>query len=328
MKEKIYIRYLWVLLFATGSFASAQVADTTIMDTTAIANEQGMSTADSTMLDTLGSMAVTDTTVSDTTDSLNALESILFAEPTSSDTGLAAPVDSMASDSFAGDTTVADTTKFVEEPVVEDSVVTEEEILTMAPPWEELPPEMLRLEFGYKGYRWGTPNTVQPRLRYMDTTLWNQDRSAVYMKGTLGNDPVELTYHFADSGFWKVEIRYSDLSSDPDSQVKQFSRIEKSITEIYGPPMGTTQEISGPTPSKTNVFNVKFTRIFYHSTWSYLPVQIELLLNSQIPVPSTDLSIFSQDFNRLVLLYYNPDYMIKHKDEPEEEKGPSIFDIY
>ena len=72
---------------------------------------------------------------------------------------------------------------------------------TLGPPMD--------LDYGYKGFMWGTPKGSQmPSLTYMDQGHYAPDSSVVRMSGNLGNEVVFIEYAFSDSGFWKVEIRY------------------------------------------------------------------------------------------------------------------------
>ena len=186
----------------------------------------------------------------------------------------------------------------------------------------------LGLDSGYKGYPWGSPsnspiNTVFTVLPNDDTTNINQSFS-----GMLGLDSVVVTYAFADSGFWKAEIDFVINENNVENLIGQFRRLERNISEVYGPPQSTKQKESGPPTSYAIILDQKFSTAFYRSKWSATPVFIELLLNASILKPESDLSIFSGNFSLLKLVYYNPDYMHSSKTEPEPENLPSIFDIY
>jgi hypothetical protein len=144
----------------------------------------------------------------------------------------------------------------------------------------------------------------------------------------LGSDSVTVTYFFADSGFWKVEIDIVISLDNIDGQIADFRRLEKNISEVYGPPIRMNQQESGPSGSYSNLLDQKFSRAFYRSTWSITPAVIELLLNSSVLVPGTDLPIFSGNLSMLKLVYYNPDFMHSSQPVPEAKEIPSIFEIY
>ena len=186
----------------------------------------------------------------------------------------------------------------------------------------------LGLDSGYKGFAWGSPsnspiNTVFNLLPNDDSTNVNQSFS-----GMLGLDSVIVTYAFADSGFWKAEIDFVLNENNVENLIGQFRRLEKNISEVYGPPQSTKQKESGPPVSYAIILDQKFSTAFYRSKWSATPVFIELLLNASILKPESDLAIFSGNYSLLKLVYYNPDYMHSSKSEPDPEVLPSIFDIY
>ena len=186
----------------------------------------------------------------------------------------------------------------------------------------------LGLASGYKGFAWGSPsnspiNTVFNLLPNDDSTNVNQSFS-----GMLGLDSVIVTYAFADSGFWKAEIDFVLNENNVENLIGQFRRLEKNISEVYGPPQSTKQKESGPPASYAIILDQKFSTAFYRSKWSATPVFIELLLNASILKPESDLAIFSGNYSLLKLVYYNPDYMHSSKSEPDPEVLPSIFDIY
>ncbi|MEA1882848.1 MAG: hypothetical protein U9N31_10675 [Candidatus Marinimicrobia bacterium] len=184
------------------------------------------------------------------------------------------------------------------------------------------------LESGYKGFAWGSPSGTQ--ITTSLTVIPNEDSLAAQQSfsGSLGQDTVRVTYTFADSGFWKVEIDIIIVQNDIEAQIADFRRLEKNISEVYGPPQKMNQNESGPSGSYANILEQKFTRAFYRSTWSMTPAIIELVLNSSVLLPTTDLPIFSGNFSILKLVYYNPDYMHSSQPVPEVEELPSIFDIY
>lgn len=184
------------------------------------------------------------------------------------------------------------------------------------------------LEIGYKGFAWGSSMEILPHLEYMDTAAVGSDSITILMNGKLGPDPVNMDYHFSDGGFWKVEINYALNPNNVDEQIKVFNRIEKNLTEVYGPPKGTSQLLSGPSSTYADAMNVKYARAFYRSSWNMTPVKVELILSGLVQTPTAELQIIYDNPSILKLIYYNPDYMVVEQEESEPEKLPSIFDIY
>jgi hypothetical protein len=137
-----------------------------------------------------------------------------------------------------------------------------------------------------------------------------------------------VTYAYADSGFWKAEIDFVINENNVQNLIEQFKRLERNISEVYGPPQTTKQKESGPNAAYSMILDQKFSTAFYRSKWSIAPVFVELLLNAAVLNPVTDLSIFSGNYTVLKLVYYNPDYMHSSDPQPEPESLPSIFDIY
>ncbi len=184
----------------------------------------------------------------------------------------------------------------------------------------------LGLDYGYKGFIWGSSIESLPET---DLNLLETERESILQfTGVLGTDSVFVTYFFADSGFWKVEIDFIIPSVNGDKQIKMYSRLEQNITEVYGPPKNTHKYEGGSGPSYSNRMNPKFSRTFYRSTWSSVPAKIELLLIGNVLVPPTELPVFHGEFSTLKLVYYNPDFMIQTSDVPAEEPLPSVFEIY
>lgn len=181
------------------------------------------------------------------------------------------------------------------------------------------------LLYGYKGFEWGSSGGAKPDI---DMSRIGEDSNTVVFSGVLGIDSVLVTYFFADSGFWKVEIDFIIDLRSIDKYLLFFARLEKNISEIYGPTINTMQIQRGPGPAYANSIYPKFSRAYYRSTWSSTPVMIELLLNALELLPMTDLPIFSGNFSVLKLVYYNPDYMISSHSLPTPRPLPSIFDIY
>ncbi len=183
------------------------------------------------------------------------------------------------------------------------------------------------LSYGYKGFAWGSPKGSIPQTDLQPLEV-PTDSVNLYFTGHLGIDSVQVVYFFSDSGFWKVEIGFQPPENDIDGQIQMFKRLEKNISEVYGPTKSLTQVQSGPGPAYSDYLNPKFSRAFYRSTWKSTPIQIELLLNGLVILPVTDLPIYSGNLSVLKLVYYNPDFMYTASPMPEPEPIPSIFDIY
>ena len=183
------------------------------------------------------------------------------------------------------------------------------------------------LDYGYKGFMWGTPLGVIPNLQYMSEPVFIRDSTALQLSGYLGQEAVVIVYVFSDSGFWKVEIHYALDPSDYESHLELFTQIERSLSEVYGFPQ-TTDRIESGAMGVHDVVNIGFERAFYFSSWNVSPVKISLLLNSIVQVPRNDLNVFGDDMSIMNLVYYNPDYMIMAEEIIAEEPPPSIFDIY
>ena len=183
------------------------------------------------------------------------------------------------------------------------------------------------LDYGYKGFMWGTPLGAIPNLQYMSEPVFIRDSTALQSSGYLGQEAVVIVYVFSDSGFWKVEIHYALDPSDYESHLELFTQIERSLSEVYGFPQ-TTDRIESGAMGVHDVVNIGFERAFYFSSWNVSPVKISLLLSSIVQVPRNDLNVFGDDMSIMNLVYYNPDYMIMAEEIIVEEPMPSIFDIY
>ena len=185
----------------------------------------------------------------------------------------------------------------------------------------------LDLDYGYKGFMWGTSLGAIPNLQYMSKPVFIRDSTALQLSGYLGQEAVVIEYVFSDSGFWKVEIKYALDPSDYESHLELFTQVERSLSEVYGFPQ-TTDRIESGAMGVHDVVNIGFERAFYFSSWNVSPVKISLLLNSIVQVPRNDLNVFGDDMSIMNLVYYNPDYMIMAEEIIVEEPPPSIFDIY
>ncbi|MCH7612326.1 MAG: hypothetical protein IIB45_03085 [Candidatus Marinimicrobia bacterium] len=184
------------------------------------------------------------------------------------------------------------------------------------------------LEFGYKGYQWGSKIFDLPQLQNMSVAQPGSDNKSVSMSGMLGLDSVEVIFVYSDSGFWKSEIDFQLDDDNIDKQIKSFLRIEKNVSEVYGNPFSTEQTVNGPSSSYHNFLNVKYSRAFYRSSWNVSPVRIALVLSGIVQQPKTENSLLEGDISFLRLVYYNPDYMITVREENQTEELPSIFELY
>ncbi len=260
---------------------------------------------------------------------------VLLAQDDSGDTTL---VDSAAVDVIPDSTvlenTVVDSMAATESdslPVLTDQDEVVEENVAKKPAIavpDSIPAEWLGLEYGYKGYAWGSPARNQPKYTYMDTLFYNEDSSQLIMNGALGEYDVVMYYSYSDSGFWKVEIDYTIDPMDMDEQINQFYTIEKSLYEVYQKPSSTNQVISGPKSGVNGLGKLTYERVYLHTTWKEIPCQIELILLGAVQSPKTDLPILSGATSILRLVYFNPDYMVNTMMDADPEELPSIFDLY
>lgn len=242
---------------------------------------------------------------------------------------------SMENDSSLVDPEVAkiDSVASVQEPLANDSLKVADEATqpTNLEPIDEFDTSQsvpLSLESGYKGFPWGASARQEVITSYYPVINSDSLSADKIFSGRLGPDSVNITYSFADSGFWKVEIDFILSNSNFDKQISDFRRHEKNISSVYGPPKKINQKESGVSSAYSNVLEQKFSHAFYRSSWSFLPAVVELYLNTSVLHPYTDLKIFSSTTNILKLVYYNPDYMHSSEPSPSPELIPSIFDIY
>jgi len=283
-------------------------------------------------------------------DSLQPIADELISDPSTvlpDDSGseIIAETDSLSEISEAEDSDPLDEMNAVSsEILLDDSLSTDiesievEEEIVVAPPVpafimedmpDSIPNEYLALDFGYKGYQWGTPSkTVWPNLPYMEKARFNGDTTAILISGLLEGLKAELLYAFSDSGFWKVEIDYNLQDLSIDDQIELFSTVEKNLASIYGSPKTTSQSLRGPHSNKSGFPLVKYNRAYYHSSWSPTPCKVELILYSLVQTAPQDLKIIDQGTGFFKLVYFNPDYMILNANEAQPEKLPTIFELY
>jgi len=184
------------------------------------------------------------------------------------------------------------------------------------------------LDFGYKGYQWGTSISSLPELDNFSDAQVNSDQKSASIAGLLGLDTVVVNYIYSDGVFWKVEINVELNNKDIDKQIDKFLRLEKNISEVYGNPYTTEQTVKGPARTYNNFLNVKYARSFYTSSWNVTPARIILVLNGVVQQPQTEKSILDSELSFLKLVYYNLDYMQSAEDQTQPIDLPSIYDIY
>ncbi len=307
------MRVLLVTAVVCGALLFGQIAGLDSLVSEEISDSTMLAMDDTTAVFT-DSLAVTDTLAVLTEDSVgtdsSVVQATLIAEETTTEP--------------AGDTVViADSAP--EETLIPPAEVVPDNVPELASkPFESLP---MGLSYGYKGFQWGSLPGVIPRLSAEDSIIY-YDASVVKLKAKLGLDDVIMAYHFADSGFWKIEIDFDLIDPDIDHHVDLFLRVEKGMTEIYGPPVKTNQIFSGPSPSYYSSLDVNFSRAFYRSSWTTIPVRIELLLNTAVQQSGYALPIFSGSTGAMKLVYYNPDFMFFTPLSDRLEPVPSIFDLY
>ena len=83
------------------------------------------------------------------------------------------------------------------------------------------------LDTGYKGFIWGSlSGTAIPSMLTKNVSTDSLAMSQVFI-GSLGSDSVAVTYFFADSGFWKVEIDIVIPLNNIDGQISEELDKEK-----------------------------------------------------------------------------------------------------
>ena len=184
------------------------------------------------------------------------------------------------------------------------------------------------LDFGYKGYQWGTSISSLPELDNFSDAQVNSDQKSASIAGLLGLDTVVVNYIYSDGVFWKVEINVELNNNNIDKQIDKFLRLEKYISEVYGNPYTTEQTVKGPARSYNNFLNVKYARSFYTSSWNVTPARIILVLNGIVQQPQTEKSILDSELSFLKLVYYNLDYVQSAEGQTQPIDLPSIYDIY
>ena len=184
------------------------------------------------------------------------------------------------------------------------------------------------LDFGYKGYQWGTAIASLPELDNFSDAQVNSDQKSTSLAGLLGLDTVVVNYIYNDGVFWKVEINVELNNNNIDKQIDKFLRLEKNISEVYGNPYTTEQTVKGPARSYNNFLNVKYARSFYTSSWNVTPARIILVLNGIVQQPQTEKSILDSELSFLKLVYYNLDYVQSAEGQTQPIDLPSIYDIY
>ncbi|RMF10596.1 MAG: hypothetical protein D6762_01195 [Candidatus Neomarinimicrobiota bacterium] len=246
----------------------------------------------------------------------DSVDSLAAANPDSSLPGLVAGSDSLAIDST---TASADTARTEETALAKESGSQ-----TANPEPDSL---NLSLDFGYKGYAWGSRPDQFPPVHALSGPDYTPDSTVVSYRTVYGADTVQLHYFYADSGFWKVEISYAVHPFDSEANHKKFLELLEIISGIYGNPSSKMSAEEGPLGFTTHPLDIGFYRTFEHASWYAEPCQIELVHVSNVQDLETPYPIIS-NLSRLVLVYYHPDFMIKAHPEKPVDTGPSIYDFY
>ncbi|MBF88347.1 MAG: hypothetical protein CMG75_01600 [Candidatus Marinimicrobia bacterium] len=186
------------------------------------------------------------------------------------------------------------------------------------------------LSFGYKGLAWGSSIELLDSNSTVPINS-NEETNSKTIIGTLGNDSVNYTYFFSDSGFWKVVIQFSKIGeiNKIENHISEFHRIEKELSKKYGPPMRTSQNEMGTDREYLFSSFPKLSRAYFRSSWLYEDISIELLLESVQPQISDDIPVFLETSKYLRLYYYNSKYYhTVKKDSLDIFEKTSISDIY
>ena len=186
------------------------------------------------------------------------------------------------------------------------------------------------LAFGYKGLAWSAAMD-QLEGASSDTSSNASLLNQRILKGTLGQDSVTYTYHFSDVGFWKVVIDYDGIESDKriDDYISRFHRVEKSLTEKYGPPKRTSQNEMGTDREYLFSKFPKLSRAYFRSSWSADPASIELILEAVVPQSEDDPPIFKEGSRSLRLYYYNINsFSTATADTTKPPEAKSLSDVY
>lgn len=212
----------------------------------------------------------------------------------------------------------------------EELMMEEEESDTTAMEEGEAPP-VEGIASGYKGLAWGASMDQFEEGASSDTLSSESTLNQRTVKGILGQDTVTYTYHFSDAGFWKVVIHYVGMESEVriDGYIAHFHRIEKALTEKYGPPMRTSQNEMGTDREYLFSDFPKLSRAYFRSSWASDPASIELILEAVVAQSADDPPVF-EDASRSVRLYYynSSSFSAAAADttKPAEEK--SLSEVY
>tara|TARA_Y100000590_G_scaffold461949_1_gene624841 strand:- start:21752 stop:22468 length:717 start_codon:yes stop_codon:yes gene_type:complete len=218
----------------------------------------------------------------------------------------------------------ADTT-FIED---EDLIIEKEEADTTEMEGGEVSAE--GAAYGYKGLAWGA---AMDQLEVVSTDTSSEESSLTHRTviGTLGQDSVTYTYHFSDVGFWKVVIDYLGIESKDgiDGFISNFHRIEKALTEKYGPPMRTSQNEMGTDREYLFSNFPKLSRAYFRSSWSADSSSIELMLEAVVPQSEHDPPVFKEASRSIRLYYYNSNYFSTASgDTTKASEVKPLSDVY
>ena len=186
------------------------------------------------------------------------------------------------------------------------------------------------IAYGYKGLAWGAAMD-QLEGASSDTSAGEASLNTRSVTGTLGEDTVSYTYHFSDVGFWKVVIDYVDVESEDgiDGYIAHFHRLEKALTEKYGPPMRTSQNEMGTDREYLFSDFPKLSRAYFRSSWSAEPANIELMLEAVVPQSEDDPPVFEEASRSVRLYYYNSSsFSTAAGDTTKPAEVKSLSDVY
>ncbi len=308
-----------------NAFVSAQAVDSTATITT-----NPGSVADSTngVEQLLNLSTAPDDSMNIAVQDSNVTDSLLTSESIEPDS---AGIDSIEAGSMA----VEQDSMSLPNPMVEDTTMVSETVdstqtmeqALQTEQVEENPVLNLSLDYGYKGYAWGSDRSLFPPAKPITSIIYSRDSSSVSFWTTLGPDTVMLSYFYSDSGFWKAEVSFPLNPFDQEAQDKKFREIAIILDQIYGNPTSSSLSITGPQTTSSNPLDMDYARMFQHKSWQFMPCQIELLLISFVQDTETSYPVISGT-SQLILVYYNPDYMVKVQPAKAVNKGPTIFDLY
>ncbi|MFQ6615406.1 MAG: hypothetical protein ACE5HZ_01375, partial [Fidelibacterota bacterium] len=155
-----------------------------------------------------------------------------------------------------------------------------------------------------------------------------EEAKEVSFSGWLAGDSVRFGYGFSDEGFWKVRIDYLVTGDRLHDYMGHFSRIERLLTQRYGPPVRTTQNDMGTDREYLFSDFPRLSRAYFRSSWEAGEVRIELMLEAVVDQPDEELPVFDDLVPLLRLYYYHPGFYGEATLEPSEVSEESLLDAY